>query len=687
LSDNSLELTGAHFVYDLACASAADGSLLPLVFHALDRGNVHSVDIREALKDIYHGMLGIDPDTFADFKRYSLALLARRYLGVDRTTVKKGPDSWRMRYAELDGVPLHLWPPEATSYPLDDAADTLAVHLKQQNMPNLHDEPEQMRGAWGLYLSRCYGLRTDPVLVPSVIADIERVHANTLARFSAVGIYRGEGYCRLSFGCVHGNGVPHKAVPGRCKAWLKSNVGSKDTKYLAALVSQAYEGDPPKTDTGRVKCDRDALKESGSELLEELAEAGANEKLHSTYAKVLALGVQTSINPDIDSLVSSGRPSCADPNLYNLPRAGLIRDCFIPRTGYVYSFCDYPTAELRALAQICYWLCGRSAMRDALMTDGGQDLHCLLAAQVDSVPYADFMARIGAKEKKAKDLRQMCKSVNFGLGGGLGAFKLVAFARQSYGVRICESAHRLEKCGSQGKVKGRNNATACRVCVELATELKRLWLKTWPEMNEFFAWIKYNTNGGTGGKIEQFVSRRVRGNVGYTDGANTTFQGLVADIFKRAFYRISKESYIGEWATPDCAANEGASPLLGCRPVIALYDESGLEMRYARANGPALVHAAAARQAYIMRYTFAEFCPDIPINGTDSALSVRWLKGLDPVHDASGLSLAQDRCACGEVTSIDWQSGNALPHKGPDKQPCSVGHRWGYHVAQGAWAA
>src|SRR5574343_449080 len=56
---------------------------------------------------------------------------------------------------------------------------------------------------------------------------------------------------------------------------------AEDKKHLAALVNEAYQNDPPLTSGGasgnqKTSTSRDTLAESGSELLEEYAEAGPN---------------------------------------------------------------------------------------------------------------------------------------------------------------------------------------------------------------------------------------------------------------------------------------------------------------------------------------------------------------------------------------------------------------------------
>ncbi|WP_177233551.1 hypothetical protein [Stigmatella erecta] len=63
---------------------------------------------------------------------------------------KKNPLAWRLRYGELDGIPVECWPVEAVEYPKRDARHTIDVFFKQEeeargvtNGGNLHAEPDQ----------------------------------------------------------------------------------------------------------------------------------------------------------------------------------------------------------------------------------------------------------------------------------------------------------------------------------------------------------------------------------------------------------------------------------------------------------------------------------------------------------------------------------------------------------------
>lgn len=112
--------------------------LIPKIFRALERGQLSDTITREKLLNLaIHGIV----DTFfaqdgtATKVSYRLDSLTLSHLGIDRTAAKglnaKGEkerdDVWRLNFGMLDGVPSSQYPPEASSYALDDAADALLV--------------------------------------------------------------------------------------------------------------------------------------------------------------------------------------------------------------------------------------------------------------------------------------------------------------------------------------------------------------------------------------------------------------------------------------------------------------------------------------------------------------------------------------------------------------------------------
>jgi DNA polymerase I len=120
------------------------------------------------------------------------------------------------------------------------------------------------------------------------------------------------------------------------------------------------------------------------------------------------------------ALTASGRMSCSDPNLQQVPR-GAHRGCFRAPAGRVLVKADYSQIELRIAAKVS----GDKAMLDAYRA--GLDLHTLTAQ------------RLLGRQDVSKADRQVAKSANFGLVYGMGAKGYQAYARTKYGVELTEA--------------------------------------------------------------------------------------------------------------------------------------------------------------------------------------------------------------------------------------------------------
>lgn len=607
---------GANFTFDLGCLVAAEPNLLPKVFAALDAGRLHDVALLERLHDNASGKLGA-----AGFN-YSLAELEERYFGRDRGS-EKGPDSWRMRYHELDGVPLLQWPAAARDYPLADAKGTLDL-LRLQLDPmsgeggrqNVACEAQEMRAAWALKLDAIRGIRTDPKLVPEIIAEIDRDFLESRARFLQYGFI----VKRKPKG-----GKDPETPDGYSDNFPDGFKYAEKREPLALAVSVAYGGNPPRTEKGGVQCDADALAESGDPILEDYGEHKPSGKLRSTFAPILRRGLEQPIHVTVNSFLETARCSYRNPNLQQLPRKGRVREGFIPRPGMVFCSTDYSTLELCTLSQVNYWLFGKSAMREALNTE--QDLHTRLAGRVLGHSYEEAMALKAAKDPAVLRTRQAMKEVNFGLPGKMGPPKLVLRARKA-GIRFCESAGVLPKdeCGSNGKIYeyyGRTVSPTCVACLELAQQYRRLFFEEWPEVAEYHECVQQVADSG-----EAFESMSRGKMMRFTTNpnaiANHYFQNLAAVGAKDAAYAVRKAFY-----TPGTALyGKGAG-------VLFVHDENFTELWEETA------HEAALEQSKLQCVVLQEHVPDVTIRAPP-ALMRRWWKEAEPRFDDEG------RLACWE---------------------------------------
>ncbi len=580
LADSGITLVGHNVSYDLAVLAAEDSSLLPLIFLAIGQGRIKDTQVREKLLFLAQGRLSYDYVNKKQRPSFSLATLVKNRFKVDLSESKKGDDAWRLRYNELDGVPLAAWPPAAAAYAMDDSKWTYKVYQAQAQPyhcegvlyagpDGVTNEDEQMRAAWGLHLISVWGIRTDG----EQVAKLEAMLKPRVDKLRAD--LQGAGLTRI------------KTVKGERKT-------SKNMAAIQERVRRAYgkQGKrPPMTETGRISTSRETLRHSGDPLLVEYGSNTNAEKLLTTYIPVLKQGTQVPLNPSYDLLKESGRTSSYRPNIQNVPRMGGIREAYVPREGMVFVACDYATLELCALSQACLDLFGWSEMASAI--NSGMDLHLAMAANLLNIKYEEAQARRKEGDEKVKEARQLSKALNFGFPGGMGAASFVSFARASYKVEISE---------------------------QRAVELKYQWIDTWPEMQEFFRYVSALSQMGNDFTVEQLRTGRLRGGTNYCAGCNTFFQGLAADGAKNAIWEVMKECYVNE-----------ESPLYGCRPVAFIHDELLVEVPESIEERT----AAANRLAEVMVEAMKVYIPDVKIEAEPAAMR-RWYKGAEEARDEEG---------------------------------------------------
>jgi DNA polymerase I-like protein with 3'-5' exonuclease and polymerase domains len=118
---------------------------------------------------------------------------------------------------------------------------------------------------------------------------------------------------------------------------------------------------------------------------------------------------------------ASGRMSCYNPNLQNVPR-GDIRRIFRAPVGRKLIIADYSQIELRIIAQISKDETLIKAFRDY------KDIHSITASVITKKDINVI----------TKDDRQKAKAVNFGLVYGMGARGLVKYASNSFNVEMTQ---------------------------------------------------------------------------------------------------------------------------------------------------------------------------------------------------------------------------------------------------------
>lgn len=492
--DNDIVLVAQNAAFDFSVFAVSYGEeIFELINKAYKDGRILCTKLFEKLI-----RLKTDGDTNGKGE-FALDFLAEKYLGEDITASKKDGDSWRLRYSELDGIPICDYPTEAAEYAKEDARICFDVYREQVlqygNSTNLS---LQCHSDWVLRVMAAGGLCIDGDFLEERLKEVTAVVDKQNI------ILKDEGILVRKF---------KKKNPDEFK---------KDTKVVKAIVTKFFNEQglvPPQTPKGNIKMDVDTLDamEGYDKGVDALIAIGTNGKALSTYLK--PWHGKERIYTQYDVLKDTGRMSSFKPNIQNVPRFGRIRGCIVPSEGNVFCAIDFSQLELCALAQVIKEQlpdiehCLLNAINE------GKDLHCLTASTIIGMEYDEFMEQ----KVELKDFRQMAKAANFGLPGGLGAATFQAFARKSYGVTLDDD-----------DVK----------------DIISAYFETFPDVKAYLKSIpklKVTTDLDTFYKCEQLFTDRVRmiSEKGYCSAANTFFQGLASDGVKSALIDVAEYCWFG----------------------------------------------------------------------------------------------------------------------------------------------
>lgn len=580
LDNEEIHLIAHNAAFDFGALLSTAPHLAIPIFQAYEDGRIRCTMIRETLYKIALGELQSDPEDGHRRASFSLAKCVERRLGIAMGG-KHGDDIWRLRYHELDGVPIDRYPPEASEYAKNDAIVTWNLFHAQNSDCELFEanETEQVKASFALHLKAAWGIRASKervealerhliervvrareVLVPLGIMDREGhlitkpLKARIEAGFKAIGeeAPRSAPSTRFPEGQIRYADEVLRALPcegGKCD--LENNVACENPLHILASIGQ---------DKGEL----------------------------SKYVPHLREGVSKVINPRVTSCIASGRTSVSGFPYQQLPRRKGIRECLDPREGMRFVGADYSYQELVTLAQVLLWFFGESPLADVIQS--GKDPHLQTGALLLGTTYEDAAKR--KKDPDVKKHRQMAKPLNFGVPGGLGPARLVELAFNDYFVTMTE---------------------------EEARSYKSSFLGWYPDVDSFLRYVGEECNAGGGTfTLTNPGSNRIRGQVGFCDGCNNHFQGLAADMTKRALWLATVECY-----------TDRKSPLFGARPVLFVHDEIILEAPLERAS------EVGERLSALMVRAGSEVCPDVPIKA-NPWISPVWSKDVESMRDAQG---------------------------------------------------
>lgn len=198
----------------------------------------------------------------------------------------------------------------------------------------------------------------------------------------------------------------------------------KSPKQLKWMLGEVMGHPVPSTDATTMQTLMDEIDSMGDAAdpdAKEFMESILDVRKYSKYLETYVLGIRDVLCRDNRVRCTfnlhgteTGRLSSSNPNMQNIPRNKMIKNLIVSSPGTCFLQLDYSQAELRVLAM----LSGDEALIDIYKS--GRDLH-------DAV--ADMM--FGPDGHKDKELRNLAKTINFGIAYGRGAGSIATKFKKS----------------------------------------------------------------------------------------------------------------------------------------------------------------------------------------------------------------------------------------------------------------
>ncbi len=362
------------------------------VFDALDNNLIYCTKVNEALWNVQRekALFGL-----------TLSGLVKHYFDTDISETKTDPNAWRLRYSELDGIPIDQWPKEAVDYAIDDSIWAYKVFKQQQAIP----QGLALKSAVYLNLMGAQGFTIDQERVLLLEKEIWEFLTPRYDFLVA------EGFCDY---------IPRQKQPRKQVKKLKEYVENLGVDLMYTIKgATATSGEALAS----------YLTQKEDNILKAFSELSKYEKILTSYIKNLKTAkpkmysqYSTTLNTGRTS--SSGSKLFASCNIQQPPKAVEnvtydVRNCFVPRPGMKVLSIDYSGLELCSAAHQLHSTLGYSYMREAL-NEGNKptDMHSKLAAKIKGISYEEFM--LHKSEADFKDARQKAKPINLGFPGGIG---------------------------------------------------------------------------------------------------------------------------------------------------------------------------------------------------------------------------------------------------------------------------
>lgn len=577
--------------------------------------------------------------------------------GNDITGTPQAASAWRLRYSELDGIPVAQWPREAYDYALSDSTWARLIYDAQERKRKNYGTYSMNSEALQIYAGTCLALATaNGFRIDTQQRD--RVMEQMVATLNKIEP------ALTSNGILRSNGTVNKAVVQSRVEVIWDSMGRQP------LMTEGGETTPPTIAIGKEVMQ---ILSSYDPVLERYAERQVLAKLRDAFLPNLQ-GDRVYTNFEI--LKETGRtssrgggkkPIYAAVNSQQIPRRPGVREIFLPEQGYLICSNDWSALELCSVGQCTYKIVGESVHRDKI--NAGYDLHCYLGAALarlkdpqivdDEISdldraYAAFQKNRRPKvareddspeanhlrdlAKRCKKFRNFAKPVGLGFPGGLSDKTLCVFAKTVYHVNI-----RLEE----------------------SQQFRDLWFRIYPEMVEYFKWVRGQTNRSTideDGDPKYFYEtpglRRFRSGATYCATANgAAMQSLSADGGKRSVC----------WLGRACAGGlRGDNPyaiLDACQHLTFIHDEN---LTAIPDDDLATERALAIRD--LMINSMNVHMPDVRINA-EPALMRRWIKDAEtevkenPIEASRALQLCEQQYGMATASLVEvagWNTDQRL---------------------------
>ncbi len=232
-----------------------------------------------------------------------------------------------------------------------------------------------------------------------------------------------------------------------------------------------------------------------------------------------------SIHPRFEALSSVERVT-SSPDVQYLPRSGGVRECFVPRSGFVFAAASYSMFELHSAAVALRYVGITGSLGRALSE--GVDPNVRLAASLLEVSYDEAVRRAEGGDTELEHALRLAEAANCAFPLGMCPSRFIDHAIARFRISVTESE---------------------------ARKVQSVWQQTWPEFREYFSWVE-NVCSVPCPSIRLPGSQRWRGNVSYMSACTAFLQGVAANAVNATGFLIANACYA-----------DTRSPLFGCHMV------------------------------------------------------------------------------------------------------------------------